>query len=91
MVWVFKDTTRPFSPLEITGTHCIGGWVGPVRVWTGAENLASTGIRSPDCPASSESLYQLSYPGIKLAVAVLKLLVVILVVVVSHLKPFQYT
>jgi len=22
-----------------------------------------TGIRSPDCPASSESLYQLSYPG----------------------------
>ena len=32
-------------------------------VWTGAENLASTGIRSPDCPARSKSLYWLSYPG----------------------------
>ena len=34
---------------------------GPVR--TGAENLAPTGIRSPDRPARSESLYRLSYPG----------------------------
>ena len=32
-------------------------------VWTGAENLAPTGIRTPDCPASSESLYRLSYRG----------------------------
>jgi len=29
----------------------------------GVENLVSTGIRSPDRPASSESLYRLSYPG----------------------------
>ena len=29
----------------------------------GTEDLASTGIRSPDCPARSESLYRLSYPG----------------------------
>ena len=37
------------------------GWVaGPV--WTGAENLANTGIRSPDRPARSQSLYRLSYP-----------------------------
>ena len=37
-------------------------WVaGPVS--TGAENLASTGIRSPDRPARSESLYWLRYPG----------------------------
>jgi hypothetical protein len=28
----------------------------------GAENLAHTGIRSPDRPARSESLYRLSYP-----------------------------
>jgi hypothetical protein len=35
-------------------------WVcGPV--WTGAENLASTGIRSPDRPAHSEWQYRLSY------------------------------
>jgi hypothetical protein len=32
------------------------GWV-PVSVWTGAENLASTGIRSPGSPVRSESLY----------------------------------
>jgi hypothetical protein len=39
-----------------------GGWApGPVR--TGAENLALTGIRSPDRPARSESLYRLSYRG----------------------------
>jgi hypothetical protein len=28
-------------------------------VWTSAENLAPTGIRSPDRPARSESLYGL--------------------------------
>jgi hypothetical protein len=38
------------------------GWA-PGPVWTGVENLASTGFRSPDCPARSESLYRLSYPG----------------------------
>jgi hypothetical protein len=38
------------------------GW-GPGLVWKGAENLALTGIRSPDRPALSESLYRLSYPG----------------------------
>ena len=40
------------------------GWA-PGPVWTDAENLAPppTGIRSPDCPPRSESLYRLSYPG----------------------------
>ena len=38
------------------------GWA-PVPVWTGSENLVPTGIRSPDRPARSESLYRLSYPG----------------------------
>jgi len=33
------------------------GWdSGPV--WTGAENLAPTGIRSPDRPARRQSLYR---------------------------------
>jgi hypothetical protein len=36
------------------------GWA-PAPVWTGAENLAPTGIRSPDRPARSQSLYRLSY------------------------------
>jgi hypothetical protein len=38
------------------------GWA-PGPVWTGVENLAPTGIRSPDRPARSQSLYQLSQPG----------------------------
>jgi hypothetical protein len=39
------------------------GWA-PGTVWTGVENLARTGIRSPDRPARSQSLYRLSYPGL---------------------------
>ena len=38
------------------------GWA-PGPVWTSAENLAPTGIRSPDRPARSQSLYRLSYPA----------------------------
>jgi hypothetical protein len=37
------------------------GWA-PGPVWTGAENLAPTGIRSPDRPARSKSLLRLSCP-----------------------------
>jgi hypothetical protein len=37
--------------------------VGPRVVLDGAENLASTGIRSPGRPSRSESLYRLSYPS----------------------------
>jgi len=29
-----------------TSARCVGSWVGSRAVWTGAENLASTGIRS---------------------------------------------
>jgi hypothetical protein len=36
------------------------GWA-PGPVWTGAENLAPTGIRFPDRPACSQSLYRLRY------------------------------
>jgi hypothetical protein len=35
----------------------------PGPVWTCAKNLAPTGIRSPDRPARSHSLYRLSYPA----------------------------
>ena len=38
------------------------GWA-LVPVWIGAENLASTGIRSPDLAARSESIYRLRRPG----------------------------
>ena len=37
------------------------GWI-PRPVWTGAENLALTGIQSPDRSIRSESLYQMRYP-----------------------------
>jgi len=36
------------------------GWA-PGPVWTGAKNLAPTGIRSPDRPVRSQSLYRLRY------------------------------
>ena len=38
------------------------GWA-PQPVCTGAENLTPTGIRSPDRPARSRSLYRLCYPA----------------------------
>jgi len=34
----------------------------PRPIWTGAVYLAPTGIRYPDPPTRSESLYRLSYP-----------------------------
>ena len=36
------------------------GW-SPGPIWTGAENLAPTGIRFPDRPTRSQSLYRLSF------------------------------
>ena len=38
------------------------GWA-PGPVWTGAENFAPTGIRSPDRPARNQTLYRLRYPA----------------------------
>jgi hypothetical protein len=45
------------------GTPYIGSWVGPTTGLDGCGKFRPTGIRSPDRPACSESLYQLSYPG----------------------------
>ena len=58
-----RHDTADLPPPERPGSHCIGGWVAPEPVRTGAEYLAPTAIRSPDRPARSESLYQLRYPG----------------------------
>jgi hypothetical protein len=38
------------------------GWA-PGPVWTGTENLAASGIRSPDGPSRNKSLYRLGYRG----------------------------
>jgi hypothetical protein len=64
MGWVVSATPRPLStpgkdPVPIVQE---AGWA-PGPVWSGAENLASTGIRAPDCPPRSQSLYRLSYPS----------------------------
>jgi hypothetical protein len=49
-------------PRERPGTHCTGGWVGP-RAGMDGEKSRRTGIRAPDRPARSQSLYRLSYPA----------------------------
>ena len=62
--WGVSVTPRPlFTP----GKHPVpivqeAGWA-PGPVWTGAENLASTEVRSPDRPARSQWLHRLHYPG----------------------------
>ena len=62
--WGVSVTPRPFftpgkDPVPIVQE---AEWA-PGLVWTGAENLAPTGIRSPDRPARSQSLYRLRYPA----------------------------
>jgi hypothetical protein len=64
MGWVVNARPRPLYPRErdpvpIVQEAC---WA-PGLAWTGAENLAYTGIRSPDRPARSDPRYRLSYPG----------------------------
>ena len=53
------STPRPgrFTPGKKPDTHCIGGWLGPKSSLDGTENLTLTGIRYPDRPARSGSLY----------------------------------
>ena len=62
--WGVSVTPRPLftpgkDPVPVVQE---AGWAtGPGL--TDAENLTPTGIRSPDRPAHSQSLYRLSYPG----------------------------
>ena len=62
--WGVSVTPRPLftpgkDPVPVVQE---AGWA-PGPVWTGAGNLASTGIRSLDRAARNQSLYQLSYPA----------------------------
>ena len=53
-------------PQERPGTHYTGGWVGPRAGLDRCGNSRfPTGIRFPDRPARSQSLYRLSYPAHK--------------------------
>jgi hypothetical protein len=51
------------TPGKTRYPYYTGGWWSSVTVWAGAEYLSRTGIRPPDRPARSESLYRLNYPG----------------------------
>jgi hypothetical protein len=64
MGWADKATSWPFYPQEGNTVPIVeeAGWA-PGPVWARWENVALTGIRSPDRPARSESLYRLRYPG----------------------------
>ena len=62
--FVVNATSRPLYPQERPGTHCTGGWVDSRAGLDGCgKSPPPTGIRSPDRPASSDSLYRLSYHG----------------------------
>ena len=66
--WGVSVTPRPLFTLGKDAVPIVqeAGWA-PGPVWTGAENLAPTGIRSPDRPARSQSLYRLRYPAYKVS------------------------
>jgi len=62
--WGISVTLRPLftpgkDPVPIVQE---AEWI-PGPIWTSAENLAPTGIRFPDRPARSQSLYRLRYPA----------------------------
>jgi hypothetical protein len=59
---VVNSTTWLLYPQESDPVSILqeAGWT-PGPVWTGAENLTLTGIRSPDRPACSEKLYPPHY------------------------------
>ena len=62
--WGVSVTPRPLftrGKYPVPIVHEAGWAPGPV--WTCAENLAPTGIRSPDRPCRSQSLYRLRYPA----------------------------
>ena len=68
-IWglVVNATPQPFYPRERPCIHCIGGWVGTRASLDGCgKSRPPTGIRSPDRPARSQSLYPLRYTCIAL-------------------------
>jgi hypothetical protein len=62
--WEISVTLRPLFTSGKYPVHIVqgAGWA-PEPIWIGAENLALTGIQSPDRPARSQSLYRLRYPA----------------------------
>jgi hypothetical protein len=87
-------------PTGKPGIHCIGVWA-PGTVWSGEENLATTGFRSPDRAARSESLHGIRYPGpthtvisililtfiliIIIIIIIMIIIIIIIIIIISHL------
>jgi hypothetical protein len=61
-VWSASRPGRLY-PRERPGAHFTGGWVGPGAGLDRRGKSRRTGIRSPDLPARSKSLYRLRSPG----------------------------
>ena len=61
MGWAVSTTLLPLYPREVPCGRLGGTGAGLDE----CENFASTGIRSPDRPTFSESVYRLSYAGPK--------------------------
>jgi hypothetical protein len=57
-----RFTSRERDPVPIL-QEAVRAWSS---VWIGTENLAHSGVRTPDRLANSESLYRLCYPGPKI-------------------------
>ena len=81
---MLNTTTRTLYPRERLGTIVYEAVWAPWPVWRGAENLASTGIRFPDRPASSKSLYRLSYLGQLILYYVMLLYYIILYYIILY-------
>jgi hypothetical protein len=61
---VVNATPQPLYPQERQPVFTIQeNERTPWSDWKGAENIAPTRIRTPDCQARSESLYRRRYPG----------------------------
>ena len=58
-----QHASAALYPWQRPGTHCTGGWSGLRASLEGRKISPTTGIRYPDCPAHSQSLYRLSYPA----------------------------
>jgi hypothetical protein len=50
--------------------------VGLRSVWTGVENLATTGIRTPGPSSLSESLYRLRYSGSQIIIIIIIIIII---------------
>ena len=86
--WGVSITPRPLftpgkDPVPIVQE---AGWA-PGPVWTGEENLAPTGIRSPDRPARSQSLSVAIPPELPGPLAVYKELIIWTVLILTAMSP----